>query len=164
MAHGRIALLEFPRKHRDDTQMGACGVTRRGSLKRKPRRRTKKAPLSVVQEAYGHGASSPAVPPFTSCAPFWGWGRSGRTGDGSSPGAPRGRVYRGIGRRCNVVRLFPSASSALRLSGAVGGEQRAAWLAVRRCFSAGSMAALYERSGAPHGIPALGVVKEAIAG
>ncbi|SQD92498.1 transposase [Candidatus Bipolaricaulis anaerobius] len=70
------------------------------------------------------------------------------------------RLHREIKRRCNVVGIFPNARSALRLIGAVLEEQGDEWLAVRRYFSLGSMAALYgssprgarsPRSGGPEG-------------
>ena len=70
------------------------------------------------------------------------------------------RLHREIKRRCNVVGIFPNARSALRLIGAVLEEQQDEWLAVRRYFSLGSMAALYgsspagarsPRSGGPEG-------------
>jgi len=73
------------------------------------------------------------------------------------------RLHREIGRRCNVVGIFPNASSALRLIGAVLEEQQDEWLAVRRYFSLGSMAALYGGSPDEPEVPALGVPKEVIA-
>lgn len=73
------------------------------------------------------------------------------------------RVHREIGRRCDVVGIFPNAPSALRLIGAVLEEQQDEWLAVRRYFSLASMAALYGRSEEGPAIPALGVGREVIA-
>ncbi|MFH1609207.1 MAG: IS256 family transposase [Candidatus Bipolaricaulota bacterium] len=72
------------------------------------------------------------------------------------------RLHREIGRRCDVVGIFPNATSALRLIGAVLEEQQDEWVAVRRYFSQGSMAALYGRSGEHPEISALRVGKEVI--
>ncbi len=73
------------------------------------------------------------------------------------------RLHREIKRRCNVVGIFPNARSALRLIGAVLEEQGDEWLAVRRYFSLGSMAALYGSSPQEPEVPALEVPKEVIA-
>ena len=73
------------------------------------------------------------------------------------------RLHREIKRRCNVVGIFPNARSALRLIGAVLEEQGDEWLAVRRYFSLGSMAALYGSSPQEPEVLALEVPKEVIA-
>jgi len=73
------------------------------------------------------------------------------------------RLHREVNRRCNVVGIFPSAASALRLIGAVLEEQGDEWLAVRRYFSLGSMGVLYGNSREEAEVPALGVAKEVIA-
>jgi len=73
------------------------------------------------------------------------------------------RLHREIKRRCNVVGIFPNARSALRLIGAVLEEQGDEWLAVRRYFSLGSMAALYGSSPEEPEVLALEVPKEVIA-
>jgi transposase-like protein len=72
-------------------------------------------------------------------------------------------VHREVGRRCDVVGIFPNAASALRLIGAVLEEQGDEWLAVRRYFSLASIDALYGRGPEGSEIPALGVAKEVIA-
>ncbi len=73
------------------------------------------------------------------------------------------RLHREIKRRSDVVGIFPSARSALRLIGAVLEEQGDEWVAVRRYFSLGSMAVLYGNTPEEAHVPALGVPKEVIA-
>ena len=73
------------------------------------------------------------------------------------------RLHREVKRRCDVVGIFPSGRSALRLIGAVLEEQGDEWLAVRRYFSLGSMAVLYGSSPEELEVLALEVPKEVIA-
>ena len=56
---------------------------------------------------------------------------------------PLERLLREVGRRCDVVGIFPNPQAALRLIGAVLIEQQDEWEAGRRYFSLASMAALY---------------------
>ena len=56
---------------------------------------------------------------------------------------PLERLLREVGRRCDVVGIFPNPQAALRLIGAVLVEQQDEWEAGRHYFSSASMAALY---------------------
>ena len=73
------------------------------------------------------------------------------------------RLHREVKRRCDVVGIFPSGRSALRLIGAVLEEQGDEWLAVLRYFSLGSMAVLYGSSPEELEVFALEVPMEVIA-
>jgi len=53
------------------------------------------------------------------------------------------RLLREVGRRCDVVGIFPNSQAALRLIGAVLVEQQDEWEAGRRYFGLASMAALH---------------------
>lgn len=72
------------------------------------------------------------------------------------------RLHREIRRRSDVVGIFPSVQSALRLIGAILEEQGEEWMAVRRYFSLGSMAVLYGETPAESPVPALGLPKEVV--
>lgn len=56
------------------------------------------------------------------------------------------RLLREIGRRTDVVGIFPNAEAALRLTGAILLEQHEEWMASQPYFSQESMAKLYARS------------------
>ena len=56
---------------------------------------------------------------------------------------PLERLLREVGRRCDVVGIFPNPQAALRLIGTVLVEQQDEWEAGRCYFSLASMAALY---------------------
>ena len=59
----------------------------------------------------------------------------------SGRGLPRQRLLREVGRRCDVVGIFPNPQAALRLIGAVLVKQQDEREAGRRYFSLASMAA-----------------------
>jgi len=54
------------------------------------------------------------------------------------------RLNKEVSRRCNVVGIFPSRQSLLRLTGALLEEQTDEWAVGRRYFSTESMNKLYE--------------------
>jgi transposase-like protein len=53
---------------------------------------------------------------------------------------PAKRVNKEIGRRSDVVGIFPNDTSVIRLAGALVSEQNDEWLIQRRCLSVESMA------------------------
>ena len=60
---------------------------------------------------------------------------------------PLERVNREVGRRSDVVGIFPNDASALRLAGALLIEQNDEWLVARRYLSAESIALALEGQG-----------------
>jgi len=60
---------------------------------------------------------------------------------------PLERVNKEIGRRCDVVGIFPNDASAIRLAGALLIEQNDEWLVGRRYLSAESIALVLEDQG-----------------
>jgi transposase-like protein len=56
------------------------------------------------------------------------------------------RLNKEVSRRCDVVGIFPSRQSLLRLTGALLEEQNDEWAVGRRYFSTESMNKLYEPS------------------
>ncbi|MBK5218244.1 MAG: transposase [Thermoleophilia bacterium] len=60
---------------------------------------------------------------------------------------PLERVNREVGRRSDVMGIFPNDASALRLAGALLIEQNDEWLVTRRYFSAESIALALEGQG-----------------
>ncbi len=60
---------------------------------------------------------------------------------------PLERVNKEIGRRSDVVGIFPNDASALRLAGALLIEQNDEWLVGRRYLSAESIALVLEDQG-----------------
>ena len=71
---------------------------------------------------------------------------------------PLERVNCGIGRRTDVVGIFPTTRALVRLAASVVIEQNDEWLVGRRCLSAHSMESLLEEEGqrnADKEVPAL---------
>lgn len=62
------------------------------------------------------------------------------------PANPLERVDRKIGRRADVVAIFPNDAAALRLSGAMLIEQNGEWLVRRRYLSEESMRLILDAS------------------
>jgi len=60
---------------------------------------------------------------------------------------PLERLNREVGRRTDVVGIFPDDASLVRLTTMLAIEQNDEWLVSRRYLSAGSMAPLLEERG-----------------
>jgi transposase-like protein len=62
---------------------------------------------------------------------------------------PLERVNKEIGRRSDVVGIFPNDASVIRLAGALLSEQNDEWLAQRRYLSVESMALILDGTSVP---------------
>jgi putative transposase len=71
---------------------------------------------------------------------------------------PLGRVNKEIGRRTDVVGIFPNDAAVIRLAGALLSEQNDEWLVQRRYLSVESMALILaapEQPSEPQKVPGL---------